>query len=862
MDKLPIDAFEGQILEAIKNNPVTILVAETGAGKSTRVPQMLRRAGYISTITQPRRVAARAVAARVQKEVGGHIGSFVGWRHGGDEGQYSKETEILFVTDGLAFVRGEPHMIYQRPHVLVLDELHEWNIHLEALIALVRDRVRRDPAFKVVLMSATIEAEKVAAYLGEYGMYVPIIKVPGRTFPITEREPKESMEEDILTLINEGRNVLAFLPGKGEIAQMEQSLLWAGLSEAQILELHGQMESEDQDAVLTNRVRPCVVLATNVAQTSITVPYIDAVVSSGLERRIEINNGVEGLFIRPISKADENQQVGRAGRTKPGIAVRRCSAANREEYPIPEVMRTPLDAVVLKFEGFGFDLRTSPLFHQPREELIGGAYRGLAALGCLGLNGRITGLGREVLQIPTRPAYGRMILEARKKKVLEYVIPAAALIETRGFAGVYKKGVRPTNDWRTLTKSETESDPIAQLHVLCSIDGWDKEDLWDHGLSSTRLKKVRATLKALWRAIGEDPIDPSPVPPAQRQAVLECIALGMAVQFEEYSRTNIDRRPSRNSVVAATGARDEWFVGIPFDIETKRGILPLLEMISRVRTTWLIDGMPSLVSFRDDEILFGAIRLADVRNLSEEDLREVLGRHFPEVLERELQRRILAARQVEEHAIRRRAKDAERMWREEEASRVRREEEIQRAQLVEAVRLAAEENARLDAEGAALGLPSNVEIWRRRGGATNAGDGWVIKSDGTVRAPDEMHCPRPRYSNEGYQLWKQIRQDEIVIQWSKSNTPADHRFTVIHLPENVTNAQLKVVGAFEDEFEQEWEGCLGLASLVESPPVGKGWNIPTTPRAYKRTVAKIPNKSEPINVVTPEMLKVLQSRFK
>lgn len=868
MDTLPIDAFEGKILEAVKKNSVTIIVAETGAGKSTRVPQMLHRAGYISTITQPRRVAARAVAARVQKEVGDRMGGIVGWRHGGDEGQYSKETEILFVTDGLAFVRGEPRMVHHRPHVLVLDELHEWNIHLEALIALVRDRVRRDPAFKVAFMSATIEAEKVASYLGEYGINVPIIKVPGRTFPITEREPKESMEEDILALVNEGRNVLAFLPGKGEITQMEQLLLMGGLPEGQILELHGQMESEDQDAVLASRVRPCVVLATNVAQTSITVPYIDAVVSSGYERRIELNNGVEGLFVRPISKADENQQVGRAGRTKPGIAVRRCSAANREEYPVPEILRTPLDSVVLKFEGFGFDLRTSPLFHQPREETVDGAYRGLTALGCLDTNGRITGLGREVLQIPTRPAYGRMILEARSRDVLEHIIPAAALIEARGFVGHYKKGVRPTNDWRTLTKGETESDPLAQLNVLCAVDGWHKEDLWDYGLSPTRLKKVRVALRSLWRTVGEDPTEPATVPSAERRAVLECIALGMAVQFEEYARTNVDRRPARNSVVAATGASDEWFVGVPFDIETSRGILPLLEMISRVRTSWIVNGMPSLVSFRDTEILFGAIRLADIRYLSEEDLRGMLGHHFPEVLERELDRRVRAAKAAAEREAERRVEEAERLRREEEASRVRREEEIQRAKLAEAARLAAEENARLDAEGAALGLSSDVEIWRRREGATNAGDGWVIKPDGTTRTPDEMRCPRPRYPDEGYQLWRQVRPGELVLQWSKHNTAADHCFTVVHLPETVTDAQLKAVGALEDEFEQEWEGRRGLASRIESPSVGNGWGIPGTTRTYNRMVSespKQPEKKEPptrkADGVTPEMLQALKERF-
>ena len=326
---LPIAAFRNEIVDAIQINPVTILTAETGAGKSTQVAQYLLEEGCNLVTTQPRRLAARTVAERVADEYDTPLGEIVGFRTA-YERKDSDATRCLFVTDGLALVR---ELMGRGPQVLVIDEVHEWNLNIEVLVAWAKHQMKRGVDFKVVLMSATLEAQRLSDYFDG----APVIDVPGRTFPVEELAPSGSkLEDDVVKLLRQGRNVLVFQPGKREIEETVSYL--QGLSDlnAEILPLHGGLTPDEQKKCFRSYGRPKCIVATNVAQTSITIPDIDGVVDSGLERRQELRDGVEGLYLGAISWADREQRKGRAGRTKSGVYIDWCPIDEAERLEFPE----------------------------------------------------------------------------------------------------------------------------------------------------------------------------------------------------------------------------------------------------------------------------------------------------------------------------------------------------------------------------------------------------------------------------------------------------------------------------------------------------------------------------------------------
>jgi hypothetical protein len=261
--------------------------------------------------------------------------------------------------------------------VLVLDEVHEWNMNIETLVAWAKLVLSQGSDFKVVLMSATLEAEKLSMFFDG----APIISVPGRLFPVTEQKPTTTKTAtEAIALLQQGRNVLVFEAGKKEIGETIQLITSSGVS-AEVLPLHGELESSDQAKAFRRYPRAKCVVSTNVAQTSVTIDDIDAVVDGGMERRVEVVDGVEGLYLKPISLADSKQRKGRAGRTKPGIYVDMCPAYDRPDFPVAEVLRSRLDQTVLRLAEAGFDMEKLDFFHQPKKSEIHEAKRALKALG-------------------------------------------------------------------------------------------------------------------------------------------------------------------------------------------------------------------------------------------------------------------------------------------------------------------------------------------------------------------------------------------------------------------------------------------------------------------------------------------------
>ncbi|MFA5131507.1 MAG: helicase-related protein [Patescibacteria group bacterium] len=596
--KLPVDSYRAQIINSVINNSVVIITAETGAGKSTRVPQFLLDEGYSLVVTQPRRLAARSVAKRVAQERNCELGSEIGFRTAYEK-QDGPNTRCLFVTDGLALVR--ELMGTHRHQILVLDEVHEWNLNMEVLVAWSKRQIESGVEFKLVIMSATLEAEKLSLYFNN----APVISIPGRCYPVEEQVSSGNMGQDISSLLKEGRNVLAFQPGKKEIGELWSQLESYGLN-AEILPLHGELEADEQDRVFRSYSRPKCVIATNVAQTSITIEDIDAVVDGGTERRIELNEGVEGLFLKAISLADRAQRKGRAGRCREGVYIDCCPTddENRLAFPEAEILRVRLDQTVLRLAEAKIDAEELNFFHQPPQDQIHEAKQALRALGCMDESGLVTAIGRQVSRLPISVQYGRMVIAAEKYGVVDDIIDIAAILEQ---GGVTARKVTIGDDvmdavdlWRpAFCPKEEDSDPMAQLAVFRGARNMSNEERRLKGVFVKAYHQARDRRQLLANALkGKISSFQSS---GKREDILKALCAGMVEHLYQGSWSDYrngdgySRRLSNESIVNGKN----WIVGQPFDLATRRGIFRLVTMATNVDTSWLVEVAPQLAKVEE-----------------------------------------------------------------------------------------------------------------------------------------------------------------------------------------------------------------------------------------------------------------------
>ena len=426
---LPIIARETEILSALENNSVVIITAETGSGKTTQVPQMTSNAGYYTTVTEPRRLVTRSIAKRVADELGVELGTKVGFNTA-FERNFSRQTNIMFVTDGLQLVK-ELGGKNSRKRVLIIDEAHESNLNIEVLLAWSKKQIKEGSDLKVIVMSATLDVDALAEFYGK--SITACINVEGRMHKVVEEASIGSVEMNVQRLVNLGHNVLVFEPGKREIEELRTNLNYSSET-AVVLPLHSELPIEEQDKVFKSYDVPKVVIATNIAQTSITIPDIDAVVDTALEKRIELLNGIEQLVIENISKADAMQRKGRAGRTKEGVYVycNTTSYDKLDEYISPDIERLSLESVVLRLADIGIDAENFEFFHQPSMENIKAAKDVLLKIGAMDHNGNITDIGKLMTKMPTSVRSSRMLVEAKKRGVLLDMVDIVSIYEVGG----------------------------------------------------------------------------------------------------------------------------------------------------------------------------------------------------------------------------------------------------------------------------------------------------------------------------------------------------------------------------------------------------------------------------------------------
>lgn len=435
---LPIDAALPAVLDALRAQGAVVVLAPPGSGKTTRVPQaVLDAIGGRALLLQPRRVAARLCAARIAWERGGELGGEVGYQVR-FERRVGPQTRLEVLTEGLLLRRLQEDPFLEGVDTVLLDEFHERSLHLDlslALLAEVRAQVR--PELRLVVMSATLDPGPVARFLGG----CPVVVAEGRTFPVeVQHDPRPDerplplrVAAAIRARLPEEGHVLAFLPGVGEIERTLEAL--GPLPGRRVLPLHSRLSLEEQARALAPSAEPRVVLATNIAETSVTFDGVRVVVDSGQERRPVYDPalGLERLERVPIAQSSAAQRAGRAGRTGPGLCRRLWTEAEHRERPaaaLPEVQRADLAPAVLELRAWGADPRRFGWFEPPPPAALARAEQLLQRLGALD-DGALTPLGQALARLPVHPRVGAVLLAGQRRGLAREAATLAALLSER-----------------------------------------------------------------------------------------------------------------------------------------------------------------------------------------------------------------------------------------------------------------------------------------------------------------------------------------------------------------------------------------------------------------------------------------------
>lgn len=476
--ELPVSQRREDIARAISQNQVVIIAGATGSGKTTQLPKILLELGKESIgHTQPRRLAARTIAERVAEELGQEVGGLVGYQVRFTD-RVGKDTRIKLMTDGILLNEIHRDRDLKKYDAIIIDEAHERSLTVDFLLGYLKQLLPRRPDLKVIITSATIDPESFSQHFSdEHGVGAPIIEVSGRTYPVeiryrplvaevSEDEQGEASESrDFLQGINDaldelGRegdgDVLVFLSGENEIRDAEDAIRGRKLPFTEVLPLYGRLSAADQHRVFetgrTPGIRRRIVLATNVAETSLTVPGIRYVIDAGTARisRYSVRSKIQRLPIEAISQASANQRSGRSGRTSPGIAIRLYSEEDfdkRPEFTEPEILRTNLAAVILQMISLGLgDIEGFPFLQPPDSRGIKDGVDLLRELGAVeeprslslskgageqrslrqAQGPKITRVGKQLSQLPIDPRLARMVIESKQHATTREVMAIVA----------------------------------------------------------------------------------------------------------------------------------------------------------------------------------------------------------------------------------------------------------------------------------------------------------------------------------------------------------------------------------------------------------------------------------------------------
>ncbi len=442
-EQLPVSQKKDEILAAIRDHQVVIVAGETGSGKTTQLPKICLELGRgvngLIGHTQPRRIAARTVAERIAEEIGTPLGETIGYKIRFTD-QVSDSTLVKVMTDGILLAEMQQDRALAQYDTLIIDEAHERSLNIDFILGYVKQLLPRRPDLKVIITSATIDPERFSRHFGG----APIVEVSGRTYPVEvryrpiddgdeDRDQTQAISDAVDELCAEGPgDILVFLSGEREIRDTAEVL--ARRDDAEVLPLYARLSAAEQHRVFQPHRGRRIVLATNVAETSLTVPGIKYVIDPGTARisRYSHRLKVQRLPIEAVSQASANQRKGRCGRTSDGICIRLYSEEDflsRPEFTDPEILRTNLASVILQMTTLGLgDIAAFPFVEPPDQRQVRDGVNLLHELGAFNDKREITPLGRKLAQLPVDPRLARMVLEAERNGcVREVMVIAAAL---------------------------------------------------------------------------------------------------------------------------------------------------------------------------------------------------------------------------------------------------------------------------------------------------------------------------------------------------------------------------------------------------------------------------------------------------
>ena len=619
---LPVTDALDDIERALSTHQVVVVVGETGSGKTTQLPKLCLKLGrgvdQQIVHTQPRRLAARSVANRIAEELKTELGDLCGYQVR-FERQSSDHTAIKLVTDGLLLAEFRDDPLLKRYDTIIIDEAHERSLNIDFLLGILKTILPRRPDLKVIVTSATINYEKFS----EHFDHAPVIQVSGRTFPVeVQYQPirdvdiskldgtrlAQAIHQSIFDLRAIDRNqqrpmgdILVFLPGEREIRDVSHFLRQAAVDRLDVLPLYARLGAKEQTRIFhpTGQGMQRIVLATNVAETSLTVPGIRYVIDSGLARisRYSPRSRIQRLPIEPISQASANQRSGRCGRTEPGIAIRLFDQEDyqsRAQYTDAEILRTNLASVVLQCLDLNLgDPLDFPFVDPPEPQLVRDGIHQLRELDLVSPQGRLTPLGRRVARLPLDPRIGRILLDAETRHVFWEVSVVASALSIQdprepGFS------------------SETVIDPSSEFVTLLNL--WnlveESRDALSHskfrqwclteGLNYNRLREWREIHRQTLLSF-RDQKHTAQSEELDRVGFHTALLTGLASQIghrEEHDYLGVRNRHFRVPK-AALQVKAPWVMAAEL-IETHRVIA---RTVAQIDPKWVIDAVPRLLKY-------------------------------------------------------------------------------------------------------------------------------------------------------------------------------------------------------------------------------------------------------------------------
>jgi ATP-dependent helicase HrpB len=613
---LPIDALQDGLVAACGRVRRLVLRAPTGSGKSTRIPQMLLDLNLVQgqiVVLQPRRIAARLLAARIAQERGVRLGGEVGYQIRFERVE-SAQTRIKFVTEALLLRQMASDPELKGIGAVVFDEFHERNLHSDVALALARRlQETHRPDLLIMAMSATLDTEGVAKWLGS----AETLAADGRAYPVqieythlprnSTRPIWDAAAEQVRRVLREESegDILVFMPGSYEIMRTIGAV--RNLPESggvDILPLYGELPPEEQDRAVKPSPGRKVIVATNVAETSLTIPGVRAVVDAGLARiaRFDPHRGIDTLLVEPVSQASAEQRAGRAGRTGPGRCIRLWSQTDHEARPlreVPEIKRVDLSETILLLltSGWG-EAATFPWYEKPDDKALQRALTVLADLGAVDAQGKLSALGRRMSVFPAHPRYARMLLAAGELDCVYEVCRIAGLAQGRDI--LFRKVDDRTENARDSVEQEDGSDFFPRLALLqravemkFDADACDRFGV--HGQAARQADQAARQFLRLAEGQGLPVSDRIADPAAVRRCLLLGFSDRLAVRLDAgtlrcalvHGRTGELRRESsiRNAKLLVAAEVDE--------IQARGGVTTYLSLATAIEEAWLQELFPA-----------------------------------------------------------------------------------------------------------------------------------------------------------------------------------------------------------------------------------------------------------------------------